>query len=44
MKTDSGCKVIETVEDVNSGKVDTFEYVINKDNIDFVSKLKKYSL
>ena len=39
-----GCKVIETVEDVNSGNVDTFEYIINKNNIDFVSKLKKYSI
>ena len=38
-----GCKVVEVVEEINSGKVDTFEYVINKNNIDFVSKLKKYS-
>ena len=38
-----GCKVVEIVEDVNSGNIDTFEYIINKDNIDFVSKLKKYS-
>ena len=44
MKSDLGCKVVETVEDVRSGKIDTFEYVINKDNIDFVSKLKRYSL
>jgi hypothetical protein len=42
-KSELGCKVVEIVEDVNSGKVDTFEYIINKDNIDFVSKLKKYS-
>jgi hypothetical protein len=44
MKTDEGCKVIEIVEDVKSGKVDTFEYIINKDNVNFVSKLKKYSI
>jgi hypothetical protein len=43
-KSELGCKVVEIVEDVNSGKVDTFEYIINKDNIDFVSKLKKYSI
>jgi hypothetical protein len=42
-KSELGCKVVEIVKDVNSGKVDTFEYIINKDNIDFVSKLKKYS-
>jgi hypothetical protein len=42
-KSELGCKVVEIIEDVNSGKVDTFEYIINKDNIDFVSKLKKYS-
>jgi hypothetical protein len=42
-KSELGCKVTETVEDVNSGNIDTFEYIINKDNIDFVSKLKKYS-
>jgi hypothetical protein len=40
-KSESGCRVTETIEDVNSGKVDTFEYIINKNNIDFVSKLKK---
>ena len=38
-----GCKVVEVVEDINSNKIDTFEYIINKNNIDFVSKLKKYS-
>ena len=42
-KSELGCKVVEIVEDVNSGNIDTFEYIINKDNIDFVSKLKKYS-
>jgi hypothetical protein len=42
-KSELGCKVVEIVKDVNSGKVDTFEYIINKNNIDFVSKLKKYS-
>jgi hypothetical protein len=44
MKTDLGCKVIEVVEDLESGKTDTFEYVINKNNIHFVSKLKRYSI
>lgn len=44
MRTDTGCKVIEIIEDIDSGKIDTFEYIINKDNIDFISKLKKYSI
>lgn len=43
-KSELGCKVTETIEDVKSGKSDTFEYIINKDNIDFVSKLKKLSI
>ena len=43
-KSELGCKVVETIEDVNPGKVDTFEYIINKNNIDFVSKLKRYSI
>lgn len=43
-KSELGCRVIEIVEVVNSDKVDIFEYVINKDNIDFISKLKKFSI
>jgi hypothetical protein len=42
--TESGCRIVEVVEDIDINKIDTFEYVINKNNIDFVSKLKKYSI
>ena len=42
--TDSGCKVIETVTDINSNKTDVFEYIVSKHNIDFLSKLKKFSI
>lgn len=41
--TDSGCRVVEKVTDINSNKTDIFDYIINKNNIDFVSKLKKFS-
>jgi hypothetical protein len=42
--TESGCRVVEVVTDIDTNQIDTFEYVINKNNIDFVSKLKKYSI
>lgn len=41
--TESGCRVIEVVTDIDSNKSDKFDYIINKNNIDFVSKLKKFS-
>jgi hypothetical protein len=41
--TDSGCRVEEVVTDIDSNKSDTFEYVINKDNINYVSRLKSFS-
>jgi hypothetical protein len=40
--SDSGCRVREIVIDISSNKSDTFDYIINKNNIDFVSKLKKF--
>lgn len=42
-KSKKGCLIKETVEDLNTNKVDIFEYVINEENIDFVCKLKKFS-
>lgn len=42
--SDSGCRVVEKIIDINSNKIDIFEYVINNKNIDFVSKLKKFSI
>jgi hypothetical protein len=41
--TNSGCRVIEKVTDKNSNKTDTFDYIINNKNIEFVSKLKKFT-
>jgi hypothetical protein len=43
-RTESGCRITEVVTDIDTNKSDTFEYVINKNNIDFVSKLKKFSI
>jgi hypothetical protein len=37
-----GCKVIESVEE--GGNVDVFEYHINRENLHFLSSLKKYSV
>lgn len=42
-KSKKGCIIKETVEDLNTNKVDIFEYSINEKNIDFVCKLKKFS-
>lgn len=42
--TDEGCKIVEIVEDVNKNKIDKFEYLINKNNLEFISKLKKFVL
>jgi hypothetical protein len=38
-----GCKIKEEVISVDTGKVDILEYIINRNNIEFLSKLKKYS-
>jgi hypothetical protein len=40
--TTDGLKVIELVEDLQTNKIDKFEYIINKNNLEFISKLKKF--
>lgn len=39
-----GCKVMESITEVDTGETSKFEYSIDKNNIKFLSSLKKYSI
>jgi hypothetical protein len=41
--TDEGINVTERIEEIESGKIKDFAYSINKNNRDYVSRLRKYS-
>lgn len=43
LKSENGCIIVEEIEELESSKIDVFEYVINRFNFDFVSKLKRFS-